>query len=455
MSSSSSSSVPRPASAASAAAAAAALLKRLPTAGDSDSDSASDEDVFALTAAASTTARLDSRVAAQLACSRAVAQQLVRNGAVSVNGAAASKCSVKLHAVDSVSIDAAAAADITAQAALVAAQVAAPVADATVAFDVVHECDEFLVVNKPYDLTVHPALTGDAASHSHTLVNGLLHRYGAASLSRGSDAARPGIVHRLDRYTSGLMVVARTDAAHEHLAAQFARRTVDKRYQALVIGKPNSDDAQLAIGVERTSEWKRIERAIGHASDDTTRMQAASKDKKLKGAKHAITEYRVSKCWRVRNSSAFFSLLDVRLLTGRSHQIRVHLASIASPIVGDPIYSRQSNKQRVLTEESRTHLMLASTQLAFDHPVTGARMSFEAALPPHVQRLVQALDEKLDVVVAGAAPGAAAPTALAGPKQRIVVPPKATAPAPVARRKGKARGDDSETKLVDEDDISL
>lgn len=423
---------------------------------DASSSSSSDEDdVFSL--ATPSSVRLDARVAAHVACSRAVAQRLVLSGAVLVNGAVAAKCSLKLATADTVAVDERAAAAALAHAAEMAAQVAAPAADATVAFDVVHECDAFVVVDKPYDLTVHPAASGDAAGRARTLVNGLLHRYTAASLSRGSDSARPGIVHRLDRFTSGLMVVARTDAAHEHLAAQFARRTVDKTYRAIVVGKPNSDDGQLATGVQRTSEWKRIERAIAHASDDTTRM-TASRDKRVKGAKHAVTEYRIARCWRVRNSTAFYSLLDVRLLTGRTHQIRVHLAAIASPIVGDPIYSRQSNKQRVLDDEARTHLMLASTQLAFDHPSTGARVSFDAPLPPHMARLVQLLDDKLELVVGTAEPAApaAAAAAAASQKPRIVVPPKAAA-APAGRpaKKQPQKRRDESSKLVDEDDISL
>lgn len=438
----------------------------------SNSDDDDDNDAYAFdrqlsvdaALLAATAVRLDARVASQLACSRAIAQRLIRSGAVTVDGAACAKCAVKLPPTATIAVDAAAAAEMMEHAAQAAASVAAPQADSAVQFDVVRETDQYIVVNKPYDLTVHPAVSGDAATG--TLVNGLLHRFGAATLSHGSDAARPGIVHRLDRYTSGLMLVARTDAAHESLWSQFARRTVDKRYQAIVVGKPNADDAAIA-GITRTTDWRRIERAIGHAADDTTRMvarapaSAANKraaDPKAPKAKHAVTEYRIARCWRVRNTTSFYSLLDIRLLTGRTHQIRVHLSAIASPIVGDPIYSRQSNKQRVLTEESRTHLMLASTHLEFDDPTTGARTSFDAPLPPHMQRLVQALDESLELVV-GNEPSAPAPAAAVQSAGVRIVKPKGPAAAVTAapkpkqqQRKGKR---DDENKLVDEDDISL
>jgi 23S rRNA pseudouridine1911/1915/1917 synthase len=437
----------------------------------SDSDHSDDDDEhdgYTVDAAvlAATAVRLDARVASQLACSRAIAQRLIRAGAVAVDGAPCAKCTVKLPPTAAIVVDAALAGDMIEHAAQAAASVAAPLPDAGVLFDVVRETEQYVVVNKPYDLTVHPALSGDAATG--TLVNGLLHRFGAASLSRGSDAARPGIVHRLDRYTSGLMVVARTDAAHESLSAQFARRSVDKRYRAIVVGKPNADDAAIA-GITRTTDWRRIERAIGHAPDDTTRMvahapanAAAGKraDAKAPKGKHAITEYRIARCWRVRNTTSFYSLLDIRLLTGRTHQIRVHLSAIASPIVGDPIYSRQSNKQRVLTEESRTHLMLASTHLAFDDPTTGARASFDAPLPPHMQRLVQTLDDTLELVVgdepAAAVSAASAAAAPAPAGLRIVKPKGAAVAAPVAKPKQQRKGKrDDDTKLVDEDDISL
>ena len=195
-----------------------------------------------------------------------------------------------------------------------AEQLASPEADASVRFDVVDESHApFVVINKPYGLTVHPG----AGNERGTLVNGLLHRFGgAAGLSSAHDSTRPGIVHRLDKDTCGLMVVARTDAAHDNLKAQFEGRSVQKLYRAIVVGKPPRDDV----------DWHRIDKAIVRSGDDSTKMAIALDDTQV-GAKAAVTEYRVAECWRAPKGG-HFSLLDVRLLTGRTHQIRVHLASL-------------------------------------------------------------------------------------------------------------------------------
>ena len=200
-----------------------------------------------------------------------------------------------------------------------AEQLASPEPDDSVKFEIVCETKTYAVVNKPYGLTVHPG----AGNESGTLVNGLLHRFGADGLSSQHDTARPGIVHRLDKDTSGLMVVALNDAAHAQLQQQFEERSVSKVYRALVAGKPPCS--------ADPSAWNRIDRAIVRSADDSTKM-AVAKNNNVKGAKPSQTDYRVVRCWRT-GKQTHYTLLELRLLTGRTHQIRVHLSSL-----GDHLY---------------------------------------------------------------------------------------------------------------------
>jgi 23S rRNA pseudouridine1911/1915/1917 synthase len=232
--------------------------------------------------------------------------------------------------------------------------------------DVVYEDPALLVVDKPAGLVVHPA----AGRATGTLVNALLHH--ASGLSGVGGVLRPGIVHRLDRGTSGLLVVAKSDAAHRALARQFAGRSVEKRYLAVVLGVPRP-----ARGA--------IDRPIGR--DPVHRRRMSVRAPRVRSAR---SEYEVVEAF---DGAA---LVTVRILTGRTHQIRVHLASLGHPVAGDATYggtrtppARRAASRAALAAVDRPALHAA--RLAFDHPTTGARLAFESPLPADIAGLLAAL----------------------------------------------------------------
>jgi 23S rRNA pseudouridine1911/1915/1917 synthase len=234
-----------------------------------------------------------------------------------------------------------------------------------VPFAIVHEDEALVVVDKPAGVIVHPG----HGRRTGTLVHGLLGRGIPLAPVGGRD--RPGIVHRLDRETSGLLVVAKTDAAHRGLAAAFARREVDKTYQALVWGHPHP-------------EAGRIERAIARSRTDRTKMTVAA------SGRAAVSTYRTLEV------VPGFALLEVKIATGRTHQIRVHLLSLHHPVVGDGRYAgelwrgvQDPARRKALRALSR--LALHAAALGFRHPVTGERMDFSSPLPPDLRSLVDAL----------------------------------------------------------------
>jgi len=202
-----------------------------------------------------------------------------------------------------------------------------------------------------------------------TLVNGLLHHFKTLSTIGGSD--RPGIVHRLDRDTSGLLVIARTDEIHNQLKDLFMSRNITKKYAAIVVGKPNGQTTSNGSFL--------INKPIGRHPKDINKM-IVSED-----GKEAITEFLISKSWTYKKTE--FSLLDVQIHTGRTHQIRVHLSSIMHPIVGDDIYFKKVSQYKV------PYLLLASKFLQFKHPKTGQVLSFEAPLPEHMRSFIAMLNQ--------------------------------------------------------------
>ncbi len=226
--------------------------------------------------------------------------------------------------------------------------------------DVVYEDDFVLVINKPAGMVVHPA----PGHYEGTLVNALLARDPKIFKSRAGED-RPGIVHRLDKDTSGLLVVAKTESAHQALARQFKAHTIHRIYLALVLGvlKPGKGRIELAIGRDR---WERKK-----ISMRTTRP------------KEAVTEYRVIEPFQVA------SLLEIRPLTGRTHQIRVHLASIKHPVLGDAVYG--SRKATHLGELEIPRQMLHARTLGFIHPATHQLMEFSAPLPNDFESVLTAL----------------------------------------------------------------
>lgn len=219
--------------------------------------------------------------------------------------------------------------------------------------DILFEDAALLVLNKPPGLVVHPA----AGHEEHTLVNALLHHC-AGQLSGIGGVARPGIVHRLDKETSGCLVVAKNDETHLALSAQFASRNIEKLYHTILCGELPRDSGEIHAAIAR------------HPSH---RKRMAVHDE---GGREARTDYRVLE--RLRSAT----LVEARLHTGRTHQIRVHFQFLGFPVVGDATYgNRQNQRLETLTGYTAPRQMLHAYQLAFIHPRTGKRLAFEAPRP--------------------------------------------------------------------------
>ncbi|ATN35320.1 RNA pseudouridine synthase [Rhizobium sp. ACO-34A] len=248
--------------------------------------------------------------------------------------------------------------------------------------EVLYEDDDLIVIAKPAGLVVHPG----AGNWTGTLVNALIYHCGD-SLSGIGGVKRPGIVHRLDKETSGVMVVAKNDAAHRHLADQFADhgRTgpLERAYQAIVWGRP------------RTLHGT-IDAPLGRAGDRTKR---AVKREDSDDAREAITHYEVLERYGEKpDASCLASLIECRLETGRTHQIRVHMAHIGHPLIGDPEYGAAfKTKANLLPEPAKSIVngfhrqALHAYLLAFEHPATGETMAFEAPIPDDMQQIIDAL----------------------------------------------------------------
>jgi 23S rRNA pseudouridine1911/1915/1917 synthase len=233
-----------------------------------------------------------------------------------------------------------------------------------IALEIVFEDDHLLVVDKPAGMVVHPA----AGNPDGTLVNALLHHC-AGRLSGIGGVARPGIVHRIDKDTSGLLVVAKTDVAHEGLAAQFAKHSVDRRYLAAVAGLPNPLEG-------------RIDAPLARSSANRQKMAIVAGGR----GKRAVTHYRTLR--PLRDSA----LVECRLETGRTHQVRVHMAAIGHPLLGDPVYGRSRPAHRELLKRLNFERQaLHAAELGFIHPVTRERLSFKSAVPSDMQELLSAL----------------------------------------------------------------
>lgn len=270
--------------------------------------------------------------------SRTRAQRLISDGNVKVNGQTV-KSSLKLQPGDKIDINPPPSPPIPLF-----------IKPESIPLKIMYEDNDLIVVDKPAGLTVHPA----PGHYDHTLVNAVL---AYAPEIEGGDAYRPGIVHRLDKDTSGLIIVAKNERAHMKLAEQFKNRTVTKVYQALVKGRlsPAEGAIEAAIGRHPRSRQKMAVTARGRA---------------------ARTDYKVI---RYNNN---YSLLEIRPKTGRTHQIRVHLAAIGFPVVGDSLYGVKS--------EYLSRQFLHACRLGFSLPSTGEHVEFESPLPPD---LTQALDE--------------------------------------------------------------
>jgi len=298
--------------------------------------------------------RLDRFLAAHLdGWTRSAVRRLIEAGRVLVDGEAAGKAGREIDGGEIVEID------------FPAPEAAGPEPE-DIPLVVLHEDDAVLVLDKPAGLVVHPG-----PGHRHgTLVHGLLGR--GTPLSSIGAPDRPGIVHRLDQDTSGVLVVAKTDAAHRHLAEAFAERRVTKTYAALVWGRPDPPEGS-------------IERSIGRDPRDRKRMAAGAPR-----GRRARTRY------RTLETPPGFAWLEIGLDTGRTHQIRVHLQSIGHPVVGDPTYGgamwrgvQDPVRRKALRSFPRQ--ALHALRLEFDHPVGGARVRFESPVPADIRDLLAVL----------------------------------------------------------------
>lgn len=237
--------------------------------------------------------------------------------------------------------------------------------------DIVYEDNDLAVINKPAGMMVHAgAGSTDDARNRGTLVNALLHRF--AQLSGVGGELRPGVVHRLDKETSGLIVVAKNDEAHRKLAAQFAKREVKKTYMALVHGR---------VSNERGTIHKSISR------DSVRRVRMTTK---RTGGREAITHYRVHH--RIESGFGKFTLLEVRIDTGRTHQIRVHLASIGHPVVGDTVYGAPSQVKGRSGSLSLGRNFLHAAALELRQPRTEEKLAFRRELPRELQQFLRRIE---------------------------------------------------------------
>ncbi len=273
--------------------------------------------------------------------SRSRVQKLVAGGEVTVNGSAA-KSNYKVREGDRVCVK-------------IPAPEQQEVAAENIPLDIVYEDSDLLVVNKPQGMVVHPA----AGNYSGTLVNALL--YHCDDLSGINGVIRPGIVHRIDKDTSGLLVVAKNDHAHVSLAGQLKDHSVSRKYLALVHGVVTEPS-----GI--------IDAPLGRDPRDRKKMAVITRN-----SKEAVTRYRVLERFE------HYTLIECQLETGRTHQIRVHMAYLGHPVAGDPVYGPQKNPLGLKGQA------LHACLLGFRHPVTGEFMEFEADIPPYFQNLISEL----------------------------------------------------------------
>jgi 23S rRNA pseudouridine1911/1915/1917 synthase len=296
--------------------------------------------------------RLDRALAAAIpTLSRERLKTLIRSGAVEAAGTAVRDPAIKVKGDERLSI-------------AVPEPALAHNEPQDIPLTIVFEDDHLLVVDKPAGLVVHPA----AGNFDGTLVNALLHHC-AGKLSGIGGVARPGIVHRIDKDTSGLLVVAKTDVAHEGLAKQFAAHSIDRRYLAIVSGVPKTSGGVIDAPLARSSaNRKKIAIVEGGRG------------------KRAVTH------WKRLNVLRGAALVECRLETGRTHQVRVHMASLGHPLLGDPVYGRSGKTLGNLLKELGFHRQaLHAAELGFIHPVTKSRLSFSSPMPSDMQELFNAL----------------------------------------------------------------
>ncbi|SDE87985.1 ribosomal large subunit pseudouridine synthase D [Celeribacter baekdonensis] len=323
--------------------------------------------------------RLDKAIARDVpeeaTLSRSRLAKLLAEGAITVNGVVATDQTGKIAAGDRVEITVEQAAEVE-------------IIAEDIPLEVIYEDDDLIVINKPVGMVVHPA----PGSPSGTLVNALMYHFGE-NLSGIGGEKRPGIVHRIDKDTSGLLVVAKSDKAHQGLAKQFEKHTVERKYYALVYGMPDIMDPRLR-GVKGVSfegsNVMRITTMLGRHKADRQKQAVSFSE-----GRHAITRARVVEMY---GTPVQLSLVECWLETGRTHQIRVHMAHAGHGLVGDQTYGgRRKLNHKALSEAARDAVAafprqaLHAAVLGFVHPVTGEDMLFEAPLPEDMQDLLDHL----------------------------------------------------------------
>ncbi len=287
--------------------------------------------------------RIDAFLAANLQdVTRSWLQKLIEAGNVSVEGRDKLAKNYKLRAGDRLTVE-------------LPEPETLDVLPEDIPLDIVYEDEHLLVVNKPAGMVVHPAV----GNYTGTLVNAVMFHCGD-QLSSINGVVRPGIVHRIDKDTSGLLVIAKTDAAHRGLAEQFAVHSIKRAYRAVVYNNIKEDDG-------------RVDAPIGRNPKDRLKMAVVSADK----GRRAVTNYHVI------DRSGKFTYVECRLETGRTHQIRVHMAYIGHPLLGDPLYGPRKGMAGVNGQ------VLHAKELGFVHPITGEYMEFDSELPPEFEKALK------------------------------------------------------------------
>ena len=294
--------------------------------------------------------RLDKALAEATELSRARIQALIAEGQVTLDGIVetSAKAKVQPGAAFRITVPPATEAKAVPQ---------------NIPLNIAYEDEYLIVIDKPAGMVVHPA----AGNPDGTLVNALLHHC-KGQLSGIGGVARPGIVHRIDKDTSGLLVVAKSDKAHEGLAKQFKDHSIDRRYLAICGGHPNPGEGTIATRIGRS---------------DANRKKMAVLDKNSSRGKHAVTHYKVVE--RLDHCA----LIECRLETGRTHQVRVHCASIGHALIGDPLYGRTPSPLRKLLKENEfSRQALHAARLGFEHPITGEWIEFSSEIPADMRELI-------------------------------------------------------------------
>ena len=292
----------------------------------------------------------------QEAPSRSQIKRWIEGGYIEVNGIAFTKAGSKVEPSDLITINKWTEAELELEA-------------YEYPLNVLFEDSDIIVINKPAGLTVHPG----AGNKSETLVNALIHHFKSNSFEKEFNGERPGIVHRLDKDTSGVMVVAKNISSLSNLSSQFSERTINRKYVALAFSTPRRT---RQVDKQESGE---IEAPVGRDQKNRIRMTVTEKN-----SRPAVTE------WRVIERMNYAVLLELTLKTGRTHQIRVHLNHVESPIIGDPVYGDFSGlpNELKLAANKLGRQALHAKYLEFAHPKTSERLNFESALPDDMSELI-------------------------------------------------------------------